>query len=188
MQKFFLFACSLYFKHEFQDIDEDELYFALFAQQHLQCCTTDKRGKTNGDPVILIFLGNLEDLVPAFVRRDWHLAEETYWGSIKKTTGSFLFGKKPLCTNQPSLCIWEEPGCGPSEGLKKIGFVRGVGNSTKENPEHNLTGDPYFTDGMQAVLAMDHQKTLINNVQFFNWNNPSEGEISPVIQKLDRPE
>ncbi len=250
--KTFLSARSLYSEHEFKEVDEDELHFAL---QYLPCCTTDKNGKTNGDPLNLVFLGNLEDLVPAFVRRDWHLAEETHWGSIKKTIGSFLFGKRyryspisPLYVfgrsqdvalqkargtihQRNHLRLWLTPlrhkgkdvwigqisrDIGVrfttktstlvthkidsdvdesrnaivqdllfSEGLKKVGFVRGVGESTRERPEHNLTGDPYFTDGMRAVLRMDRQKTLIKNVQFFNWDNPSEREMTPVSKKLD---
>jgi hypothetical protein len=72
------------------DLNEKELRRAL---EDLPCCTTSKDGQEEGDPLNLVIIGNANELMPAFVRREWHMAEDTYWGSIWKTVGSFLFGK-----------------------------------------------------------------------------------------------
>ena len=72
------------------DHNEKELRRAL---EDLPCCTTSKDGQEEGDPLNLVIIGNANELMPSFVRREWHMAEETYWGSIWKTVGSFLFGK-----------------------------------------------------------------------------------------------
>ena len=39
-----------------------------------------------------------------------------------------------------------------SQGLAKIGYVRGVGAASFDEPRGNLTGDPYFTDGLRVVM------------------------------------
>jgi len=73
------------------DVDEKWLRRAL---EDLPCCTTSQDGREDGDPLNLILIGNANELMPAFVRREWHRAEDTYWNSIWKTVGSFLFGKR----------------------------------------------------------------------------------------------
>ncbi len=37
-----------------------------------------------------------------------------------------------------------------AERLQEVGYVGGVGECDKASPRHNLTGDPYFTDGYRA--------------------------------------
>lgn len=233
-----------YPEEDIQYIDEDELRYAL---TYLPCCTTDEKDNGEGDPLNLIFIGNPDDLIPAFIRRGWRPTEDTYWSSIWKTIGSFLFGSRyeyspvsPLYVfgrpqdvalqkaresiqRRNHLRLWLTPlryqgkaiwigqisrdigvrftfksGMGVthkidpdvdetrnaiaqdmlfSQGLKKLGFVRGVGESTPDNPRRNLTGDPYFTDGLRAVLLMDREQTLMRDVEFFQWDTPSEIEL-----------
>ena len=40
-----------------------------------------------------------------------------------------------------------------------VGYVDGVGVCGPENPQHNLTGDPYFTDGKRAVIELSTART-----------------------------
>jgi hypothetical protein len=44
-----------------------------------------------------------------------------------------------------------------SQQLAKIGWVKGVGVATRSKPRYNLTGDPYFTAGLRAVLMFDRR-------------------------------
>ncbi len=39
-----------------------------------------------------------------------------------------------------------------SQGLAAFGYVQGVGAAAYEEPRGNLTGDPYFTDGLRGVM------------------------------------
>ena len=48
-----------------------------------------------------------------------------------------------------------------SQHVAKIGLVRGVGVSTPSEPRRNLTGDPFFTDGLRAVFMMTSQPTSL---------------------------
>jgi hypothetical protein len=39
------------------------------------------------------------------------------------------------------------------------GYVDGVGRCESTSPRHNLTGDPYFTDGKRAVIVLSNERT-----------------------------
>jgi hypothetical protein len=47
-----------------------------------------------------------------------------------------------------------------------IGYVRGVQAASRKAPRHNLTGDPYFTDGLRAVVMFADGPT---EPAFVNW-------------------
>lgn len=66
-----------------------------------------------------------------------------------------------------------------SMGLKRLGFVRGVGKKTLGQPGYNLTGDPYITDGLRAVLEFDRRPSNMEDVRFFNW-------VDPPVRRLYR--
>ncbi len=46
-----------------------------------------------------------------------------------------------------------------AEHLEAAGYVDGVGAATRESPRHNLTGDPYYTDGRRAVVLLSGTRT-----------------------------
>jgi hypothetical protein len=43
--------------------------------------------------------------------------------------------------------------------VDSLGYVDGVGACGPEHPRRNLTGDPYFTDGKRAVIALSKART-----------------------------
>jgi LssY C-terminus len=50
--------------------------------------------------------------------------------------------------------------------VARVGYVPGVGAAAQATPRHNLTGDPYFTDGMRAVAIFSETRT---NATILNW-------------------
>ncbi|MDX1962654.1 MAG: LssY C-terminal domain-containing protein [Pirellulales bacterium] len=46
-----------------------------------------------------------------------------------------------------------------AERIDAVGYVTGVGACDPQSPRHNLTGDPYFTDGKRAVIALSTART-----------------------------
>jgi len=60
-----------------------------------------------------------------------------------------------------------------SQGLKKFGYVKGVGAASYDEPRGNLTGDPYFTDGLRAILWMSSQPSAFGDVGWFDWELPA---------------
>jgi hypothetical protein len=226
-------------KEAFHIVEETELLEFL---HDLPCCTTNAEGTKQGDPLNLVLIGNAEDLFPAFVRRGWHLAEETYSGSIWKTIKSFFLGRRyryspvsPLYLfgrmqdialqkargtihqrNHLRLWLTSNKFAGKdvwvgqvsrdigvrfstkapffvthkidpsvdearaaltedllfSQGLVKVGYVRGTEPVSVDNPRTNLTGDPYYTNGLRVVLLLDRRTIPIREVQFFSWVHP----------------
>jgi hypothetical protein len=50
--------------------------------------------------------------------------------------------------------------------VSRVGYVAGVGAAERTAPRRNLTGDPYFTDGLRAVAVFSGARTLSG---YFNW-------------------
>ena len=46
-----------------------------------------------------------------------------------------------------------------AERIEAAGYVDGVGDCAMAAPRHNLTGDPYFTDGKRAVVLLSTART-----------------------------
>ena len=46
------------------------------------------------------------------------------------------------------------------------GYVEGVGACTKDSPRHNLTGDPYYSDGHRAVVMVSDARRI---PEFLSW-------------------
>ena len=59
-----------------------------------------------------------------------------------------------------------------SQGLLKFALVKGVGAAPISTPRRNLTGDPYFTDGLRAVLWISGDPVDFEEVEFVEWEIP----------------
>ena len=57
--------------------------------------------------------------------------------------------------------------------LQKFGYVKGVETAPPSQPRTNLTGDPYFTDGLRAVLFISDNPVSYSEIQIFQWELPS---------------
>ncbi|MGH6920318.1 MAG: LssY C-terminal domain-containing protein [Geminicoccaceae bacterium] len=53
--------------------------------------------------------------------------------------------------------------------LSKYGLVGGVGVSTLTEPRVNAGGDPYFTDGLRAVLFIASEPVPITGIEWLDW-------------------
>ena len=56
--------------------------------------------------------------------------------------------------------LWE---CGR---VSLLGYVPGVGEAARASPRRNLTGDPFFTDGLRALVEFSPTRT---KPRFVNW-------------------
>lgn len=68
--------------------NEEELVKTL---KNLPCCVTDKKGKKAGDPLNLVILGELDDLLEAFAISKWDETEALGFKSGLKMSDAFLF-------------------------------------------------------------------------------------------------
>ena len=60
----------------------------------LRCCTTNKAGNYNGDPLNIVVVGRGIDALFAFIERGWRLDEPFDLHSIYRTIRAFLFGSE----------------------------------------------------------------------------------------------
>ncbi|MEJ2603144.1 MAG: LssY C-terminal domain-containing protein, partial [Gammaproteobacteria bacterium] len=224
---------ALYAESEVRDVDLDGLIAGLEA---LPCCVKDKKGKNDGDPLNIAFVGEVTDLYYSLLRAGWDETETIYGASLLKTGISALFGKeyryspvsalyvfgrsqdaafqrartsinernhlriwltpmryqdKPVWIGQISRDIgvrftWKtitthkiDPDVDETrefliedlayaQGLSGIGYVGGVGAAPFGQPRGNLTGDPYFTDGLRAVMWVSETPTSISELELLD--------------------
>ena len=227
---------SLYAPETYITCDEQRLRAEL---ENLPCCTTNKDGGRKGDPLNIVFIGDVEDLLTAFVGGGWDVTETMSQGSIGRTARSFLFGKRyrhsPVSSlyvfgrrqdaafqkaretinERNHLRVWLTPlrfkdlpvwvgqisrdigvkftlrtgfltthvidpdidndryyliqNLADVQALMKLGYVKGVGARSPDDPGYNLGGDPYYTDGLRAVIQCTDDPTQFSEIQFFNW-------------------
>jgi len=55
-----------------------------------------------------------------------------------------------------------------AQSLTAVGYVRGVGAAAFDAPRGNLTGDPYFTDGLRVVLFVPAEVTDIAGIELLD--------------------
>ena len=56
-----------------------------------------------------------------------------------------------------------------AQSIAAFGYVRGVGAAPFNAPRGNLTGDPYFTDGLRLVLFVSAEAADISEIRFMNF-------------------
>ncbi len=59
------------------------------------------------------------------------------------------------------------------------GYVTGVGAASLQSPRHNLTGDPYFTDGLRAVILLSTEPVRTEEFRWKTWEVPPEKSFGP---------
>src|SRR5262249_501631 len=70
--------------------------------------------------------------------------------------------------------------------LQSLAYVQGVGAASRETPRDNLTGDPYFTDGLRAVMFVANQPVPTDQVTLIHWGQPLP-EDSPTALRFNHP-
>jgi hypothetical protein len=83
---------ALYSEDELIHVDDEDQLRSLLEQ--LPCCVTNADGTENGDPLNLVLIGDRDDLIAAFTRRQWHPTEIIWTGSLWRTVRSFVAGSR----------------------------------------------------------------------------------------------
>ncbi len=60
------------------------------------------------------------------------------------------------------------------DAVGRFAFVRGVGHSTEAQPRRNLTGDPFFTDGMRLVVWVSRTPVPPDRAEDLGWNDSAD--------------
>ena len=64
--------------------------------------------------------------------------------------------------------------------VEGYGFVQGVHAAPTISPRTNLTGDPYYTDGLRAIVFLSDETILPQDIKRLPWETPQA--LSAVAQ------
>ncbi len=73
-----------------------------------------------------------------------------------------------------------------SSSVDAVGFVGGVGESTREAPRKNYTHDPYHTDGYRLVVFLTPDPTATDEIDWLDWEWPTVASPGVVNEALLR--
>jgi hypothetical protein len=59
-----------------------------------------------------------------------------------------------------------------TQTLAAFAYAKGVGEVTPIEPRGNLTGDPWFTDGLRAVMVLSAEPVTYQDIDNMNWEEP----------------
>jgi hypothetical protein len=116
-------------------------------------------------------------LAPLIFRGDY-----VWLGQISRDIGSRITTKSPTLTTHkidPDLDDARDVlilDLVFMQSLAAYGYVKGVGAATPDEPRGNLTGDPYFTDGLRAVLFLSEERVPLERLRYIEWEEPVDPE------------
>ena len=61
-----------------------------------------------------------------------------------------------------------------SQYLRAAAWATGVGAAPQDHPRENLTGDPYFTDGLRAVMVISPKPVAEDEIDLLDWDAPKD--------------
>ena len=108
------------------------------------CCTSNKAGTKQGDPLNIVFIGPRSAIVNAVVRRNWHATEVNHMKSAMKTTRSYLFGSQYLYSPISALYLY---GRSQDIGLQK------ARQSISRRNHMRLWRAPYNFQGQEVFIG-----------------------------------
>jgi hypothetical protein len=59
-----------------------------------------------------------------------------------------------------------------SQSLSRVGYVKGVGEARYDAPRMNLVDDPWYSDGLRAVMFLEPRPRTLSEVEILDWEQP----------------
>jgi hypothetical protein len=98
---------NLYAKEALASLEDADALIEVL--ESYPCCTTDKKGQDQGDPLNLVVIGELDDVYYAFLRAGWNETETIYGSSMLKTLASFFSGGEYRYSPISGLYVFGRP-------------------------------------------------------------------------------
>jgi hypothetical protein len=115
--------------------------------------------------------------------------EPVWIGQVSRDIGVKLTTKSPTLTTHVIDPVVDESreylfhSLLHRDAVSQFGFVKGIGAASEEQPHHNLTDDPYFTDGMRLVVWLSRVPVPPHMAQDLGWNESAD----PVREGTGQP-
>jgi LssY-like putative type I secretion system component LssY len=97
---------SFFPEEQYKDVNLPELAKELEA---MPCCVVDAKGKNQGDPLNLVFVGSRLDMYYAFMRAGWDETESIHTTSLLKTAASAISGGRYRYSPISKLYLFNRP-------------------------------------------------------------------------------
>ncbi|MGB7784034.1 MAG: LssY C-terminal domain-containing protein, partial [Pseudolabrys sp.] len=110
----------------------------------LRCCTTNKAGNTNGDPLNIVVVGRGIDALFAFIERGWRLDEPFDLHSTYRTIQAFLFGSEYLNAPVSPLYVF---------GRQQDVALQKARDTVSQRNHLRLWLAPFTIDGLQVWVG-----------------------------------
>ena len=75
---------------DFERLDPASIYGDM--DRSLLCCTMDEAGETHGDPLNLVMIGNVADVLASLSRGGWSYTHRINTGTIRRMIGAAISG------------------------------------------------------------------------------------------------
>jgi len=232
----------IYGERELPDLDLEQLREEV---RGLPCCVKDKSGERDGDPLNLVVIGNVGDVLAAMSRAGWSFTHRIDLATVQRMIGAAVSGAaypvapvSPLyfqgrpqdmalqrarstITQRNHLRLWLAPfrfegrsvwvgqisrdigvkattksptltthvidpnvdearehllqSLLVSGAIERFAFVQGMPPVAASDPRSNLTGDPYFTDGLRFVVMLSGDRLAApEDAEFLEWRNSAD--------------
>jgi hypothetical protein len=112
--------------------------------EKLPCCTTDKSGDRNGDPLNIVVVGRGIDSLFSFIGRGWRLDEPFDIHSVYRTIRAFLFRSEYLNAPVSPLYVF---------GREQDIALQKARNTVNLRNHLRLWLAPFTVDGLQAWVG-----------------------------------
>ncbi len=233
---------NIYGDRELPDISLEQLREKL---RGLPCCVMDQSGENNGDPLNLVVIGDVGDVLAAMSRAGWSFTHRIDLATVQRMLGAAISGEAyPVAPVSPlyfqgrpqdmalqrarntivqrnHLRLWLAPfrfekrsvwvgqisrdigvkattksptltthvidpnvdearehllqSLLVAGAIERFAFVQGMAPVPASEPRANLTGDPYFTDGLRFVVMLSGSGTTPpEDAEFLEWRNSAD--------------
>jgi hypothetical protein len=158
---------KIYPESEVQSVDLPQLVAAL---ESMPCCVRDKKGKNTGDPLNLVFVGELEDIHYGFMRAGWDETEIIYGGSLIKTAASALAGGNYRYSPVSALYVF---------GRSQDTAMQKARNSIHQRNHLRIWLTPFRHEGTPVWIGQISRDIGIR----FNWRTIATHKIDPNVDE-----
>jgi hypothetical protein len=165
---------------ELPDLDLDGLRQAL---GQLPCCVTNADGDSNGDPLNLVLAGSIEEVMFSLSKCRWSFTHRITAGTVGRMIEATLDGEGYAVAPVSSLYVFDRKQDIALQRARRniaqrFGFVGGSTFAPSDDPAYNLTGDPFYSDGLRLVVMLSRDPVPYTEVRNLLW----EESDAPVAE------
>ncbi len=123
-----------------------------------------------------------------------HQGRQVWVGQVSRDIGIKLTPKSPTLTTHiidPEVDLTREyllHSLVAGSFVERFGFVKGAPVAPRLEPRLNMTGDPYFTDGMRVVIVLSSQPVPYDRIRSLGWERSaapiSEGQSQGATRNV----